>query len=180
MQVMIFGMIAALSALPIMAFLVIGLGNLLNGNYGLSSAIVGIIFLVFGGGFALRALKKSNIGHRVVVVRDGAEALDYLFLQGAFAARDPNEVPQVVLLDLNLPKIGGLEVLRRIRADERTKLLAVVILTSSREDKDLLGGYASGANGYVVKPVDFAQFSNSVQQLGKFWLVVNEPPPATG
>ncbi|HKY41302.1 MAG TPA: response regulator [Polyangiaceae bacterium] len=126
----------------------------------------------------LRALRKSNIGNRVVVARDGAEALDYLFLQGAFAARDPSEVPQVVLLDLNLPKIGGLEVLRRIRADQRTKLLPVVILTSSREDKDLLGGYASGANSYVVKPVDFAQFANAVQQLGMFWLVVNEPPPA--
>jgi two-component system, response regulator len=127
----------------------------------------------------LRALKKSNVGNRVVVVRDGAEALDYLFLQGTFADRDPHEVPQVVLLDLNLPKIDGLEVLRRIRADQRTKLLPVVILTSSREDKDLLGGYASGANSYVVKPVDFAQFANSVQQLGMFWLLVNEPPPVT-
>lgn len=128
----------------------------------------------------LRVLKKSNIGSRVVVVRDGAEALDYLFSQGAFAARDPNEAPQVVLLDLNLPKIGGLEVLRRIRADERTKLLPVVILTSSREEKDLIGGYASGANSYVVKPVDFAQFANSVQKLGMFWLGVNEPPPVLG
>jgi len=128
----------------------------------------------------LRALKKSNVGNRVVVVRDGAEALDYLFLQGAFADRDAHEVPQVVLLDLNLPKIDGLEVLRRIRADQRTKLLPVVILTSSREDKDLLDGYASGANSYVVKPVDFAQFANCVQQLGMFWLLVNEPPPVTG
>jgi len=128
----------------------------------------------------LRALKKGNIGNRVVVVRDGAEALDYLFLQGAFVARDPNEVPQVVLLDLNLPKIGGLDVLRRIRADQRTKLLPVVILTSSKEDEDLLGSYASGANSYVVKPVDFAQFASCVQQLGMFWLLVNEPPPVTG
>ena len=87
-------------------------------------------------------------------------------------------MPQVVLLDLNLPKIGGLEVLRRIRADERTRLLPVVILTSSREDKDLLGGYGSGANSYVVKPVDFAQFAEAVRQLGMFWLVVNVPPPA--
>lgn len=126
----------------------------------------------------LRALKKSGIANRVVVTRDGAEALDYLFFQGAHTGRDPVEVPQVVLLDLNLPKIGGLEVLRRIRADERTRLLPVVILTSSREDKDLLGGYGSGANSYVVKPVDFAQFAEAVRQLGMFWLVVNEPPPA--
>jgi two-component system response regulator len=125
----------------------------------------------------LRALRKNNIANRVVVTRDGAEALDYLFLQGAHASRDPDEVPQVVLLDLNLPKIGGLEVLRRLRADERTRLLPVVILTSSREDKDLLGGYASGANSYVVKPVDFTQFADAVRQLGIFWLVVNQPPP---
>lgn len=126
----------------------------------------------------LRALKKSNIANRVVVTRDGAEALDYLFAQGAFADRDPRDLPQVVLLDLNLPKIGGLEVLRRIRADERTKLLPVVILTSSREDKDLLVGYASGANSYVVKPVDFTQFADAVRQLGMFWLVINQPPPS--
>jgi len=125
----------------------------------------------------LRALKKSNIANRVVVTRDGAEALDYLFAQGAFADRDPRDLPQVVLLDLNLPKIGGLEVLRRIRADERTKLLPVVILTSSREDKDLLVGYASGANSYVVKPVDFTQFADAVRQLGMFWLVINQSPP---
>jgi two-component system response regulator len=128
----------------------------------------------------LRALRKSNIANRVVVARDGAEALDYLFAQGAFAERDPGEVPQVVLLDLNLPKIGGLEVLRRIRADERTKLLPVVILTSSSEDKDLLVGYASGANSYVVKPVDFTQFAEAVRQLGMFWLVINQPPPKLG
>lgn len=128
----------------------------------------------------LRALRKSNVANRVVVARDGAEALDYLFAQGAFAERDPSEVPQVVLLDLNLPKIGGLEVLRRIRADERTKLLPVVILTSSSEDKDLLVGYASGANSYVVKPVDFTQFAEAVRQLGMFWLVINQPPPRLG
>jgi two-component system response regulator len=125
----------------------------------------------------LRALRKSNIANRVVVTRDGAEALDYLFAQGAFADRDPRDVPQVVLLDLNLPKIGGLEVLRRIRADERTKLLPVVILTSSNEDKDLLVGYACGANSYVVKPVDFTQFADAVRQLGMFWLLINQPPP---
>jgi two-component system, response regulator len=125
----------------------------------------------------LRALRKGNIANRVVVARDGAEALDYLFCQGAFASRDPEEIPQVVLLDLNLPKIGGIEVLRRIRGDERTKLLPVVILTSSKEDKDLLGSYSSGANSYVVKPVDFTQFAEAVRQLGMFWLVVNQAPP---
>jgi two-component system, response regulator len=126
----------------------------------------------------LRALRKSNIVNRVVIARDGAEALDYLFMQGAHAGRDPGEVPQVVLLDLNLPKLGGHEVLRRIRADPRTKLLPVVILTSSKEDRDLVGGYASGANSYVVKPVDFTQFAESVRQLGMYWLVVNQPPPS--
>lgn len=122
----------------------------------------------------LRALRKHNIANEVVVARDGAEALDYLFLQGAHASRDRDEVPQVVLLDLNLPKVSGLEVLQRIRADERTKLLPVVILTSSREDRDLLGGYASGANSYVVKPVDFTQFAEAVRQLGMYWLVLNQ------
>jgi two-component system response regulator len=125
----------------------------------------------------LRALRKSKITNRVVIARDGADALDYLFIRGAHAGRDPKEVPQVVLLDLNLPKIGGHEVLQRIRADERTRLLPVVILTSSKEHKDLLGGYASGANGYVVKPVDFTQFAEAVLQLGTYWLLVNEPSP---
>jgi two-component system, response regulator len=125
----------------------------------------------------LRALRKHNIANRVVVARDGAEALDYLFRQGGHASRDPDEVPQIVLLDLNLPKIGGLEVLRRIRADERTRLLPVVILTSSREDKDLNQGYSSGANSYVVKPVDFTQFAEAVRQLGMYWLVINEGAP---
>jgi len=125
----------------------------------------------------LLALRKHNLANRVVVTRDGAEALDYLFFQGAYADRDPDEVPQVVLLDLNLPKISGLEVLRRIRADERTRLLPVVVLTSSREDKDLLGGYASGANSYVVKPVDFTQFAEAVRQLGMYWMVLNQGAP---
>lgn len=126
----------------------------------------------------LRALRKHNIANRVVVARDGAEALDYLFLEGMHAGRNPLETPQVVLLDLNLPKIGGLEVLRRIRADERTKLLPVVILTSSKEDKDLISGYASGANSYVVKPVDFTQFADAVRQLGMYWLVLNQGMPS--
>ena len=125
----------------------------------------------------LRALKKHKIANRVVVTRDGAEALDYLFAQGAYSGRNMDEVPQVVLLDLNLPKIGGLEVLRRIRADDRTKLLPVVILTSSREDRDLVSGYASGANSYVVKPVDFTQFAEAVRQMGMYWLVLNQGAP---
>jgi len=125
----------------------------------------------------LRALKKHNIGNRVVVARDGSAALDYLFAQGSFAGRDAGKVPQIVLLDLNLPKISGLEVLRAIRADERTRLIPVVILTSSKEDRDLLGGYESGANSYIVKPVDFMQFADAVQQLGVYWLVLNQRPP---
>ena len=125
----------------------------------------------------LRALKKSNILNTVVVARDGAEALDYLFARGAYASRNANDVPLVILLDLNLPKIGGIEVLRSIRANERTKLLPVVILTSSKEDKDLIGGYGSGANSYIVKPVDFTQFAETVRQLGMYWLVLNQRPP---
>jgi two-component system, response regulator len=126
----------------------------------------------------LRALKKSRIVNKVVVARDGAEALDYVFAQGAYAGRDVAEFPQVVLLDLNLPKLGGLDVLRRIRADERAKRLPVVILTSSKEANDLAGGYEEGANSYIVKPVDFTQFSDAVRQLGLYWIVLNTPPPA--
>jgi len=127
----------------------------------------------------LRALEKNKIMNRVVVARDGPEALDYLFARGAYAGREAVEEPQVVLLDLNLPKIGGLDVLRQIRAEERTKLLPVVILTSSKEDTDLLAGYRSGANSYVVKPVDFTQFSEAVRQLGLYWLLLNVGAPAT-
>jgi two-component system, response regulator len=125
----------------------------------------------------LRALRKSGIANEVVVVRDGPEALEYLFATDRYAARNADDVPQVVLLDLNLPKISGIEVLRRIRADARTKLLPVVILTSSSEDRDLVDGYSSGANSYVVKPVDFNQFAEAVKQLGLYWLVVNRPAP---
>jgi len=125
----------------------------------------------------VRALKKSNILNELVVARDGEEALDYLFGTGLYAGRDTRQQPQVILLDLNLPKIDGLEALRRIRADARTRLLPVIILTSSKEEQDLLSGYSLGANSYIRKPVDFVQFSAAVQQLGLYWLVLNECPP---
>lgn len=128
----------------------------------------------------LRALKKNKIWNEVVVARDGAAALDYLFARGSHAGRDSRDLPQLILLDLNLPKIGGLDVLRAIRADERTKLVPVVILTSSKEDGDVLGGYGGGANSYIVKPVDFTQFADAVRQLGMYWLVLNQPPRTTG
>lgn len=128
----------------------------------------------------LRALKKNNIQNEVVIVRDGAAALEYFFATGAYAGRDMSVMPTVTLLDLKLPKIDGLEVLRCIRADERTKLLPVVILTSSKEEKDLVNSYRLGANSYIRKPVDFAQFSEAVRELGLYWLVLNEPPPSKG
>ncbi len=123
----------------------------------------------------LRALRKSNIANRVDVTRDGVEALDYLLEADAEGNHRP--LPQLVLLDLKLPKVDGHEVLRRIRADPRTKLLPVVILTTSVEDADRLDGYRLGANSYVRKPVDFAQFVEAVGQLGLYWLVLNEQPP---
>jgi len=126
----------------------------------------------------LRALKKNHITNEVVVARDGAEALDYLLGSGAHAGRDTSVLPQLVLLDLNLPKVSGLDVLRRIRADEKTKRLPVVLLTSSKQDRDLLDGYELGANSYVRKPVDFTAFAEAVRQLGLYWLVLNEPPPS--
>jgi len=125
----------------------------------------------------LRALKKNNIVNQVVVARDGSEALDYLFGRGSHSGRDPNQLPQVVLLDLKLPKIDGLEVLRQLRADQRTKLAPVVILTSSNEEQDRFKGYDLGANSYVRKPVDFNKFIEAVHQLGLYWLVFNERPP---
>jgi two-component system response regulator len=128
----------------------------------------------------LRALRKSNIANKVVVARDGVEALDYLFGTGAYAGRDTDDQPQVVLLDLKLPRVDGLEVLKRIRADARTELVPVVILTSSREEQDLIQGYRSGANSYIRKPVDFDQFTEATRQLGLYWLVLNEPPPKEG
>jgi two-component system response regulator len=125
----------------------------------------------------LRALRKNNIMNTVDVAHDGAEALDYLFCQGAHKARDPSQKPAIVMLDLKLPKIDGLEVLRRIRADERTRLMPVVILTSSKEEQDLLKSYSLGANSYIRKPVDFNQFVTTVGHLGLYWLVLNEAPP---
>lgn len=122
----------------------------------------------------LRALKKNNIQNEVVVARDGVEALDYLFGTGAHAGRDLSRMPQVVLLDLKLPKIDGLQVLQKLRADPRTRLLPVVILTSSKEQQDLVEGYRLGANSYVRKPVDFSQFMEAVRQLGLYWLILNE------
>ena len=128
----------------------------------------------------IRALKKNNIANNVEVARDGQAALDYLYGTGAHAGRDVSAQPQIVLLDLKLPKVDGLEVLKRIRADERTRLLPVIVLTSSKEDQDLLRSYSNGANSYIRKPVDFVQFTEAVRQLGLYWLVLNETPPSHG
>ena len=124
----------------------------------------------------LRALKKRHISNRVIVARDGAEALDWLFLRGSHANRDPALRPQIVMLDLNLPKISGLDVLRAIRGDPRTQTLPVVVLTSSNEDRDLIESYQLGANSYVCKPVEFVEFTEAVSKLGVYWLLVNEVP----
>jgi two-component system response regulator len=128
----------------------------------------------------LRALKKSNVLNPVVVAHDGVEALDYLFARGAHATRDPAAMPQVILLDLKLPKLDGLDVLRALRADEATRLLPVVVLTSSMEEQDLIRSYRLGANSYVRKPVDFIQFIEAVRQLGMYWLVLNQTAPHGG
>lgn len=125
----------------------------------------------------LRAFRKNNIGNEVVVARDGQEALDCVFGEGRHAGRDVADFPQVVLLDLKLPKVDGLEVLRRIRADARTALLPVVILTSSKEDQDVINGYRLGANSYVRKPVSFDEFLEAARTLGLYWLLINETPP---
>jgi len=127
----------------------------------------------------LRALKKNNIMNEVVLAQDGQEALDYLFGTGAYMGRDLDLMPEVILLDLKLPKIDGFEVLQRIRGNKRTKLLPVVILTSSKEDKDVINGYQLGANSYIRKPVDFNQFSEAVRELGLYWLVMNVGPLST-
>lgn len=125
----------------------------------------------------LRALRKSGVVNNVTVTRDGAEALDFLFCEGQYKDRDSRQLPTVVLLDLKLPKIDGMEVLRRVRSNDATKLLPVVILTTSDEQKDMVDSYRLGANSYVRKPVDFVQFTEAVRQLGLYWRLVNEPPP---
>jgi two-component system response regulator len=124
----------------------------------------------------LRAFRKNNIANNVVVARDGVEALDYLFGQGAFTDRDARDTPRLILLDLKLPKLDGLQVLARLRADERTSLTPVVILTSSKEELDLISGYKTGANSYVRKPVDFNKFIEAVHHIGLYWLLINESP----
>jgi len=124
----------------------------------------------------LRAFKKANISNEVIVVGDGQEALDFFFGKDGVAGNGRDDLPELILLDLQLPKIDGLEVLRRVRADERTKLVPVVILTSSKEQGDMLNGYAHGCNSYIRKPVDFEQFAEAVRQLGLYWLVLNEAP----
>ena len=126
----------------------------------------------------IRAFKKNNITNEVVVAHDGAEALDYLYNRGRFAGHS-NGLPVVVLLDLKMPKVDGLEVLRQIRNDEQLKRLPVVMITSSREEQDLIRSYQLGVNAYVVKPVDFHQFVESIRQVGFFWAIINEPPPGT-
>ena len=124
----------------------------------------------------MRALRKNNIANNITIAHDGAEALDYLFATGKFADRDANETPRIILLDLKLPKLNGLQVLERIRADKRTELTPVIILTSSKEEQDLISGYKSGANSYVRKPVDFNEFVDAVRQIGLYWLLINETP----
>jgi CheY-like chemotaxis protein len=128
-------------------------------------------------GLTQRALEKSRVANDLVVAEDGQEALDYLFGAGAHAGRDVTELPTLVLLDLKLPRVGGLEVLARIRADERTRRLPVVVLTTSKEDQDVAASYDLGVNSYIRKPVDFDQFAQAIQHLGLYWLVLNEPPP---
>lgn len=128
----------------------------------------------------LRALKRNNIQNEIVIANDGVEALDYLFGEGAHSDRDPSRTPVLVLLDLKLPKVDGLQVLAKLRADPRTSLVPVVVLTSSREQRDLLESYRSGANSYIQKPVDFVEFMEAVRQLGLYWLVHNQTPSPSG
>jgi two-component system, response regulator len=125
---------------------------------------------------ALRALRKANLANRIHIARDGAEALDFIFCEGLHSARQMADIPKVILLDLKLPKIDGLEVLKRLKTDPRTKTIPVVVLTSSKEQSDVIASYQLGVNGYVVKPVNFEQFVGAVRELGLFWLLLNQPP----
>jgi CheY-like chemotaxis protein len=127
---------------------------------------------------AIRALKRHHVTNQIVVARDGVEALDYLFGTGIYEGRDLSFKPTVILLDLKLPRVDGLEVLRRLREDELTRLLPVVVLTTSSEEQDMLNSYSLGCNSYIRKPVDFVQFSEAIRQLGMYWLLMNEPPPS--
>ena len=128
--------------------------------------------------FTLRALRRANVSNEIVVTRDGKEAVDYLFGEDQYAGRDLSVMPTVILLDLKLPKLNGIEVLKRIRSEARTRLIPVVILTSSSEDEDMINSYLSGANSYVRKPVEFASFATAVARLGVYWMLLNEPPPS--
>jgi len=128
----------------------------------------------------LRGLKKHNLANKVFVVRDGEEALDYIFTKGKFADRDTNDTPKLILLDLNLPKVDGLEVLRQVKSDEKTKVIPVVILTSSKEERDVVESYKLGVNSYIRKPVNFDKFVKSIGELGLYWLLLNEPPILNG
>jgi CheY-like chemotaxis protein len=125
----------------------------------------------------LRSLKDNKITNKIDVVRDGAEALDYIFVTGVYSDRNIEDLPSVILLDIKLPKVDGMEVLRRIREDKRTKMLPVVILTSSKEESDLINSYKLGCNSYVRKPIEFEEFSKAIRELGLYWLLLNEPPP---
>lgn len=129
---------------------------------------------------ALRALRKASVVNRIEVARDGAEAIDFIFCEGAHAGRKIEDGPKVIMLDLKLPKMDGLEVLRRIKSDPRTKSIPVVVLTSSKEQTDLVESYALGANSYIVKPVNFDRFAAAVQELGMYWVLLNQPPPVKG
>lgn len=124
----------------------------------------------------IRALKKNNLGNKLLHLKDGAEALDFIFAEGEYSGRQVESIPKVILLDLKMPRVSGIEVLRRIKTDERTRKIPVVVLTSSKEDPDIQACYALGVNSYVVKPVDFNEFQKAISELGLFWMIINQPP----